>query len=290
LAVLTAYPVGPSAPIAPATINLPCLLLVPPALAVSLSADNTGDLAMSQFGGGWNTLEVAKIANGTLTTGYSYTVEETYGPRFVLSTAGGPPKQQVVSARLSGYQLGIIALQTQDGQQVPHVSGIVGTSQAPVTAGRVFGDLSTGLPATLSVVYLAGRNEGALAPNGSIPGPLSLAGYDVNADKLGTPTALLPDMTVSAFDIALAAGTLCLFAVTGTGAPLLALFDESGKALDAPASPAGSWSNARHWVTSPTVVPTQGTQWSFSFAFTEMVDGDPVAIYTGTARVPVPSP
>jgi len=268
------------------TLRLP--LPVEPDWDLALSSGDAGSVAYSSFGGGWNTLEVGSIADGKLSPAYAYNVENTQAPSFVLSTGNGTPKQAYVGALLSGYQLGMIGLADQDGLQVPQVAGIVGTADAPISAGRIWGDLTAGLPVTVNVIYLASKNVGPLAPNGAFCGNLYFATYDTKAGKLGTPVPLLPEVEFCDFDVTVAGDIVCLLGVTGTGAPLVALFDDKGAAVGTPNMPAGIWSNADSWIFSPTIVamPSNGSDVGFSLAFASMKVGGAAVIYTGTLMPP----
>ncbi|TNE61160.1 MAG: hypothetical protein EP335_17050 [Alphaproteobacteria bacterium] len=274
---------APAAPTTslPQSLAIPTLLTVPPLWNLVASGSAPLQVAASQFGGGWNILSVSEFKDSKLAPLYSYKVEDTRRPHFMLNSSSKAASQQFVSAIFSGYQFGLIGLQTQDGQQVPHVSGIVGTSAAPVSAGRIIGDLSSGLPATVSLVY-QGAGSGETAPSGGPAGPLSLANYDINNNKLGTPVPLLGGFDIGAFDLAVAGGNLCLFAVTSAGVPIIATYDMTGKLIDGPVTPVGSWLNGGHWAASPTIVPTPGSSGSFSLAFVEMQAQDRVAIQFGT--------
>jgi len=255
---------------------------------LALSSSDAGSVAYSSFGGGWNTLKVGSVAGGKLSADYAYNIENTQAPRFVRSTGIGTPKQAYVGALLSGYQLGMIGLADQDGRQVPQVAGIVGTAEAPISAGRIWGDLTAGLPATVNVIYLTSKNVGPLAPNGAFCGNLYFATYDTKAGKLGTPVPLLPDVEFCDFDITVAGGIVCLLGVTGTGAPLLALFDDKGAAVGTPNMPSGTWSNADSWISNPTIVamPSNSGDVGFSLAFASMKVGGTAVIYTGTLLPP----
>jgi len=288
--VLTSVPVGKSKALAPENITIPQPLPGAPLWRLALAGDGVGEIAYTVFGGGWDILSVDTLKDGKQNPGYAYEVEETSNPTFILNSSASPSKQQFVSALFSGYQLGIIGLQEQDGQQVPHVSGIVGTSEAPVSTGRVYGDLSSGLPANVNVVYLTNKNVGPLAPSGAFCGSLFFASYDVNKDKLSTPVALLEGVEFSNFDLAVSGDTFCILAVTGDGSPLLAVFDNAGRISDSPYVPVGSWSNAGNWVASPTIVATPGASVGFSFAFIEMEEKTPSGIYTGTLSSPEVTP
>ncbi len=288
--VLTSLPVGSAKALKPALVALPMPLPTQATFDITLTGDQNGTVAYTMFGGGWNELNVDTLDSGKLKPGYSYNVEEIINPVFIINSSTTPAKQQFVTALFSGYQLGIIGLQEQDGQQVPHVSGIVGTSEAPVSTGRVYGDLSNGLPVNVSVVYLTNKNVGPLAPSGAFCGSLFFASYDINENKLGTPVALLESVEFSDFDLAVSGDTFCILAVTGDGSPLLALFDNAGKISGSPDMPVGSWSNAGRWVASPTIVATPGDNAGFSFAFIEMEDNTPSGIYTGTLSSPEATP
>ena len=288
--ILTSVPFSKSKALAPENISIPQPLPGPPLWKLLLVDEGVGEIAYTVFGGGWDTLSLDTFKDGKLKTNYAYEVEETSKPDFVLNSSTSPAKQQFVSALFSGYQLGIIGLQEQDGQQVPHVSGIVGSSEAPVSTGRVFGDLSNGLPVSVNLVYLTNKNVGPLAVSGAFCGNLFLASYDINKNKLGSPIALLEGVEFSDFDIAVAGNNFCLFGITGDGAPLIGIYDQAGNALGAPNVPVGSWSNAGRWVTNPTIVATPGKTLGFSFAFVEMEDDKPLGIYTGTLSSPEATP
>lgn len=279
---LTAQAIGSASALSPGTVTLPMMLPVAAQNEVVLTASGTGEVAYTYFGGGWSTLCVDTLASGAQTELYSYVVEETAAPHYIRNTSAQAAQQQYVSALFSGYQLGIIGLQEQDGQQVPGVSPITGTSDAPVADGRVFGDLSAGLPASLNVVYKTNKTTGPLAPNAAFCGSLSFAAYNTADGTLGTTTALLSDVELSDFDVGVNGTDFCVFSVTGDGAPLLAMYDTSGTMIGTATMPVGSWNNAGRWIASPTVIGTPGQQQSFTFAFVEMEELQPQAIYTGT--------
>lgn len=290
---LTALPFGDDKAVSPGTLSLPLNLPVSPTWDIALSKSDEGELIYTPYDGGWFALNVDSISADGVETAWEYAVEDTTDPHFVLQSRDAAVKQPYISAILSGYQFGIIGLQEQDGQQVPHVSGIVGTSTDQVSVGRAFGDLSNGLPKDLTVVYLQHKNVGPLAPSGAFCGPVTLAAYDVNANKLSNQVDLVESVELSDFDIAVADQYMCMLGVTGDGAPLIGLYDQTGKALGTPNLPAGSWSNAGRWVTSPTIVATPQKSGSsglgFSFAFIEMENDQPVAVHTGTLAPP-PTP
>lgn len=288
---LTSIALDGSTALTPALLTIPQPLPGMPSFDLVFTSDGAGELTYCQFGGGWNILTVDGFKDEALSSLYDYQVEESNKPHFLINTSDSAAKQQFVSATFSGYQLGIIGLQEQDGQQVPHVSGIVGSSDSPVSGGRVFGDLSSGLPVTVSVIYKQDKDEGPLAPNGAFCGTLSFAPYDINADKLGTPVDLLSGTAVADYDLAVAAGTYGLLASTGDGSPMLALFDDKGALIGTPNLPLGSWNGADRWIVSPTIAPTPGGKGGFSFAFVEMSEAGPVGLYTGTlAPPPAPTP
>jgi hypothetical protein len=280
---LTAVRVGTYAALDPGQILLPQPLAVTPEWDLVLSSSGNGTVATAQFGGGWNTLTVDTLSGGRPVPDYVYQVEDTNAPRFLQNTGSGASQQPYVSAILSGYQLGVIGLQTQDGQQVPGVTGIVGTSSEPVSMGRVFGDLTNGLPSSLSAAYINRKSVGPLAPSGAFCGGLFLATFDVQRHKLDTPVALLPGIDLAAFDLAVLEDYLCVLATTGSGAPVLAMFDTTGKPLGTSNMPVGTWSNGDHWVASPSIVPTKT---GFAFAFVDMDGQAPATLYFGTLTAP----
>lgn len=266
----------------PEKVVVPIPLPVPPKWDVALTENGMGEVAYTVFGGGWNSLNVDQLDSGSVKPGYAYEVEEVNKPDFVQNTSKTAAKQQFVSAIFSGYQLGIIGLAGQETK----VSGIVGASDAPVASGRVWGDLSGGLPTSLSVIYKVDKTEGASTADGGSGGNVSFATFDAEKFILGTPVPLLEGLQISDMDVAVAGDHFCLFAITGDGAPLLGLYDQTGKALGTPNMPVGSWSNAGRWVTNPTIVATPGSSVGFSFAFIEMNGDVPSGIYTGTLSSP----
>jgi len=274
----------------PTSLEIPQSLMVPPDWNILLAADNEGYLTNSEFGGGWNTLEYSAISSGKIVPQYAYNVEDTQNPHFVTNTSSNAAKQQYSSAIFSGYQLGIIGLEDQEGEQTPHVSGLVGSADAPVSVGRVFGDLSGGLPASLSLAYLVRKTVGPLAPSGAFCGTLNFATFDTSKNTLGVPVALMSDIEFCDFDLAVSGDYFCVLAVTGDGAPLLAMYDQTGKAIGSPNMPVGSWSNAGRWVMNPTIVATPGTDAGFSFAFIEMEGDTALGVYTGTLAPPKVAP
>lgn len=282
--VLTAVKVGSSNPLTPPQIVVPQLLPNLPSWDLSL-ATGGGTLAITRFGGGWNALRVDTLANGQLVPGYVYSVEDSTALNFVRNTGAGASQQEYVSAILSGYQLAVIGLQAQDDRPVPAVTGIVGSSTAPVAAGRVFGDLTQGLPASLGVAYLQRTQVGPLAPNGLFTGGLRLASFATKTASLGPATELLPGIAVSQFDLAVLDSYLCVLATTGGGAPVLALFDATGKPQGTSNLPAGPWTNPGHWVASPSIVSTAT---GFAFAFVDMDGPTPAKLYVGTLTSPTP--
>lgn len=286
-ATLTALSFRGATPVTPSEIAIPLPLSIMPRWDAVFTDAGIGKVAYTVFGGGWNTLNVDAYKDSELKSGYTYDIKEIDRPYFLIQSAQSPAKQQYVSAIFSGYQLGIIDLQSQDGQQATKVLSIVGSSEAPVSAGRVWGDLSNDhLPASLNLVYKTNKNVGPLAPSGVFCGSLFFATFDVNAapkDALGKSVPLLASVEFSDFDLAVgSSGEFCLFAVTGDGSPLLATFDSAGNASGSPYTPVGAWSNAGGWVSNPTIVATPSVVGGFSFAFIEM-DGDtPFCIQTGT--------
>lgn len=284
---LTALPFNGADPLSPKEIAMPQPLPVSPGWDVVLTESGEGSVCYSFFGGGWNTLKVDTITGGQVTTGYSYEVEASDKPAFMLNTSTTAAKQNYVSAVLSSCQLGLIGLQDQKGQLVPGVSDLVGSSENPVSSGSVLGNLSAGLPQKVSLVFKRDKNIGPLSPGGLFCGSLFFNTYDTTTYKLGTEVPVLSDIAFSEFDVAAAGDYFCLFAVTGDGAPLLGLYDQTGKALGSPNMPAGSWNNAGHWVANPTIVATPpGKEIGFSFAFIEMEGDAPSCIYTGTLSSP----
>jgi hypothetical protein len=280
---LTAVKVGTYATLDPNQILLPQPLPATAEWDLVLTSSGNGTVATAQFGGGWNTLIVDGLSSGKRVPGYVYQVEDTNDPRFLQNTGSGASQQAYVSAILSGFQLGVIGLQTQDGQQVPGVTGIVGSSSEPVSTGRIFGDLTNGLPGSLGVSYINRKSVGPLAPSGAFCGGLFFATFDVQGNKLSTPVPLLPGIDFATFDLAVLEDYLCLLATTGSGAPLLAMFDTTGKPLGTSNMPVGTWSNGDHWVASPSIVATQR---GFAFTFVDMDGQTPATLYFGTLTSP----
>lgn len=206
-------------------------------------------------------------------------MEDSTALNFVSNTGAGPGKQAYVSTILSGYQLAVIDPEPQDGQSAPGVIGIIGTSRKPVSAGRVFGDLTRGLPRSLGVAYLKRRQVGPLAPNLLFTGSLQFATFDPTARKLGTATDLLPGTEISEFDLAVHESCLYVLAATGSGALVLAMYDAAGVPIGACNLPVGPWTKPGHWVAGPTIVATAT---GFAFAFVDMDGRTPVALYVGT--------
>jgi len=277
--VLTAVKIGASRPLSPPQIVVPQLLPDHPSWDLTLATGGNGTLATTRFGGGWNALHVHSLTNGQLAPGYTYSVEDSTALNFVRNTGAGPGKQAYVSTILSGYQLAVIGHELQDGQSAPGVIGIVGTSREPVSAGRVFGDLTRGLSRSLGVAYLKRGQVGPLAPNGLLTGSLHFATFDPTASKLGPATELLPGTEISQFDLAVHESRLCVLAATGSGALVLAMYDAAGVPLGACNLPVGPWTKPGHWVASPTIVATAT---GFAFAFVDMDGRIPAELHVGT--------
>ena len=277
--VLTAYSLDgtPSTSVAPVTV--PLLLPQMPAWDVAEGADGQYELAMSIFGGGWNELVVNGVNGGKVTPSYAYTVEDSTFPRFVRST-GSSVDAQYVAAILSGGELAIIAPQPPEPDGTVTVKILTLVKKAAL--GVVFGDLSHGLPKSFNLLYQVNRTTGPNNRDGTFAGALWLATFDFSTDRLGTPVALLADMAFAGFDVAVNAGTYCVLAVTGDGAPLLAAFDSSGNPVGQPFLPVGAWNNTDHSITSPTIVAAPTPAHAFTFAFVDTVNATPDAIYWGT--------
>lgn len=275
--------------ISPASLSLPQSLPSSPSWDLQFSGDAAGALGLTPFGGAWSTLEVSTFggsAGGSPSPAWAYVVEQTERCRFLRNSAAGVPARTVLSAIFSGGQLGIIGLQGQDGTLVPGVSGIVGSADAPVQDGVVWGDLSQGLPDDLGVIWLECARAGAASPSGTLPGTLRLASFDNGTGTLGTPVTLFEGVQVSELDAAVIDTAVCVVASTGSGALLVGLVGSDGTSLGTAHLPVGPWSNVGCWITSPSVVPTPGKQPGFTLAFAVMEDLEPVAVYVGTLASP----
>jgi hypothetical protein len=278
--VLTAYSLdgAPSRPISPVTV--PLLSPQMPAWDLAAVADGQYELAISIFGGGWSELVVNGVNGGKLTPAYAYTVEDSTFPRFVRPT-GSIVDAQYVAAILSGEELAIIAPQPPEPDGTVTVKILTLVKKAAL--GVVFGDLSNRLPSSFDLLYQVNRTTGPLNRDGTFAGTLWFAPFDSSGKgTLGTPVALLADMAFAGFDVAVNAGTYCVLAVTGDGAPLLAAFDSVGKPVGEPFLPVGAWNNTDHSITSPTIVAAPTQPHAFTFAFVDTVNATPDAIYWGT--------
>ncbi len=278
---ITALSSSGLAALTPAGLSLPVMLPVDPLWDIQLSGSGKGYLASAIAGGAFSFLRVNSFEGETLSSYFSYEIEAVDYPSFVIHSGEGVAKQPYIAAIFSDNQLGIIGLQAQDGMNVPGVSSLVGSSDKPVSAGRVWGDLSAGLPAKINLVYKINRSTGPLAPGGQFCGQLFMASYDTTQDQLGQPVALLEGLDVAQFDIAVSAGIVTLFATTGDGSPLLAQFDETGKPAGTPTQPPGSWSNAGRWAGEPSIIGLPGVPGAFGFAFFEFDGPAPASIQTG---------
>lgn len=249
---------------------------------IDLSNSN-GVVAYTTSNGGFNNVFVAAVgSDGKLTPDFSYEMEDANSPTLVRNTSTSPAKQTYISAILSGYNLAILGLQEQDGKQVPGVSGLVGTSDAPVSAGRVCGDLSAGLPQTVNLFYKTDERVGPLTPGMAFRGRLSFATFDTKSNKLATPVPLLDGTEIADFDLAVSGDCYCLVVSLSNGMPLLATFDTTGKLTGGPDLLAGSWNNVGHWIGSPTVIPDPTVKTpAFRFAFIEYNGQSPINIHTG---------
>jgi len=264
--------------------SVPIFQMLPGATTWDIDLTNgKGGVTYTSSNGGFNTVFVATVgSDGKLTPDFSYEVEDGNTPTFVRNTSTNPAKQTYISAILSGYNLAIIGLQEQDGMQVPGVSGLVGTSDAPVSAGRVCGDLSAGLPQTVSLFYKTDERVGPLTPGMAFRGRLSFATFDTKSNKLATPVPLLDGTEIADFDLAVSGDCYCLLVSLSNGMPLLATFDATGKLTGGPDLLAGSWNNVGHWIGSPTVIPDPTVKApAFRFAFIEHNDQSPINIHTG---------
>lgn len=276
---------GPSA-VAPARLVLPQLLSVPPSWDLQFSAEAAGTVGLTPFGGAWSTLAVDTFSGELTSPSWRYVVEQTERCRFLKNSAAGTPARTLLSAVFSGCRLGIIGLESQEGQLVPGVSVIVGSPEEPVQDGVVFGDLSKGLPDELGVIWLESVRAGAVSPDGTLPGVLRLAPYDHASDTLGTPVSLFEGVQISELDAAVLDTAACVVASTGSGALLVGLVGTDGSSLGTANLPVGPWSNVGCWITSPSVVPTPGKTPGFTLAFAVMEDLEPVAVYVGTLAPP----
>ena len=282
LTTLAAIPLDDQEAVVPQSV--PISQMLPSATTWDIDLSNgAGVVTYTSSNGAFNNVFVAAVgSDGTLTPDFSYEFEDGNSPTFVRNTSTNPAKQTYISAILSGYNLAIIGLQEQDGKQVPGVSGLVGTSEAPVSVGRVCGDISQGLPQTMSLFYKTDERVGPLTPGMAFRGRLSCATFDTTNNKLGTPVPLLDGTEIADFDLAVSGDCYCLLASLSNGMPLLATFDATGKLTSGPDFLVGSWNNVGHWVESPTVVadPTANSP-SFRFAFIEYHDQSPINIHTG---------
>ncbi|MCC9624050.1 hypothetical protein LPB41_20415 [Thalassospira sp. MA62] len=279
---LTSIALGGQSTLAPPNVALPQMLPTATSWDIDLS-QGSGAVVYTASGGAFNSMSVAKLASdGKLTPDFSYKVEDANGPSFVRTTVTSPAKQTYVAAILSGYNLAIIGLQAQDGQQVPGVSGLVGTSAAPVSVGRVCGDLSAGLPQTVSLFYKTDERVGPLTAGLDFRGKLSFATFDTKSNQLSTPVPLLGGAEIADFDLAVSGDCFCILASLANGMPLLATFDKTGKLRDSPDVLVGSWNNVGHWIASPTVIADPAaTAPAFRFAFVEHGADQPVAVHAG---------
>ncbi|MBC08290.1 hypothetical protein [Thalassospira sp.] len=246
-------------------------------------SNSKGAVTYTSSNGGFNNVFVAAVASdGTLTPEFSYEVEDGNSPTFLRNTSTNPAKQIYISAILSGYNLAIIGLQEQDGKQVPGVSGLIGTSEAPVSVGRVCGDFSQGLPQTVSLFYKTDERVGPLTPGMAFRGRLSFATFDTKNNKLGTPVSLLDGSEIADFDLAATGDCYCLLISLSNGMPLLATFDATGKLTGGPDQLAGPWNSVGHWIGSPTLIPDPTAKSpAFRFAFVEHDTQGPINIHTG---------
>ncbi len=272
----------------PKSFAAPLLLSVSPGWDIVFSAEGGGQFVYTDFGGAWNSLHIAALTGDSPTDLYSYEVEATNQPRFAINTGLGTPSQNYVSAIFSNCRLGLIGLQDSGGMLVPAVSDFVGSPEQPVSAGRIWGDFTAGVPATVSLAYLADATDGPFSVDGTYPGSLYFATQNTNSSSPSSLVALLDSEQFSCMDVAVAGDQFCLFAVTNTGAPLFATFDQSGNLQGTPQSPEGDWTGDGHWVTNPTIVATPGVDGGYSFAFTEMDGQSPIAIYKGTVTPSAP--
>jgi hypothetical protein len=264
--------------------SVPIYQMLPSATTWDIDLGNgKGGVTYTSSNGGFNTVFVATLgSDGTLTPDFSYEVEDGNMPTFVRNTSTNPAKQTYISAILSAYNLAIIGLQEQDGKKVPGVSGLVGTSDAPVSVGRVCGDFSQGLPKTLTLFYKTDERVGPLTPGMAFRGRLSFATFDTESNKLATPVPLLDGTEIADFDLAVKDDCFCLLASLGNGMPLLATFDATGKLTSGPDQLAGPWNSVGHWIGSPTLIPDPTAQTpAFRFAFIEYSDQSPIQIHTG---------
>jgi hypothetical protein len=298
--VLTPFAVddGANALAQAGTITIPQPLPPAPAWDVWLAGDGSATLAAQSFGGAWNRLIVGPVKDGEVAPAYVFTGGDCGAPRFVRSTAPDSPGNPIVSAILGRQKLGLFLPQPADDK------GQIAVNFLPLTEasyGVVFGDLASGLPAGVSLVYKTDRRTGPLSPGGLFTGQLALAGYDLSKKTLATPQPILAGLEIAEFDAAIQEGVYCLAASTGDGALLLAAFDSGGKPLGRPYLPAGPWNGVNRWIANPCIVADPqggyGNTLGFRIAFI-LFDGNvPTGVYTDTVAVsptggvtPPPSP